>query len=135
VGYDYSQSGAYFITICTHERQCIFGEIVDGKMHLNELENTVRSYWQELKKHHHNVTIDESIVMPNHLHGIIFLDERSHDRTKSISGIIRRFKTFSARYINKKLDRKGTPVWQRNYYERNPPNPTSNLKTIAIKNN
>lgn len=117
-GYDYSQSGAYFITICTHNRQCIFGDIVDGAMNLNELGNIVRSHWQELEKRHPNVEIDESIVMPNHLHGIIFLDERSSDRLKSISEIIRGFKTFSARKINKFFGRKGTPVWQRNYYER-----------------
>ena len=118
VGYDYARSGAYFITICTHNRQCIFGDIVEEVMNLNELGNIVRAHWQDLEKHHPNVEIDESIVMPNHLHGIISLDGRSDDRLKSISEIIRGFKTFSARRINKILDRKGTPIWQRNYYER-----------------
>jgi putative transposase len=118
VGYDYARSGAYFITICTHDRQCIFGDIVDGEMNLNELGNIVRSDWLNLGKHHPNVEIDELVVMPNHLHGIICLDDRSDDRAKSISEIMRGFKTFSARKINKLFGQKGTPIWQRNYYER-----------------
>ena len=114
VGCDYAQSGAYFITICTHNREYIFGEIVDRAMNYNELGNIVRSYWQELALHHPNIDVDESIVMPNHLHGIIII----HESSKPISEIIRGFKTFSARKINKLLDRKGYPLWQRNYYER-----------------
>jgi len=113
VGYDYSQSGAYFITICTPNRECIFGEIVDRVMNYNELGNIARSYWQNLARHHPNIAIDEWIVMPNHLHGIIII----HESSKPISEIIRGFKTFSARPINKYLDRKGYPLWQRNYYE------------------
>jgi putative transposase len=61
--------------------------------------------------------MDESIVMPNHLHGIIIL-ESSIDPTKSISEIIRGFKTFSAKAINKERGLRGVPVWQRNYYDR-----------------
>ena len=61
--------------------------------------------------------MDESIVMPNHLHGIIIL-ESSTVGTKSISEIIRGFKTFSAKAINKERGLRGVPVWQRNYYDR-----------------
>ena len=114
IEYDYSRSGAYFITICTHNRECIFGEIVDRVMNYTELGNIAASHWQNLARHHPNIEIDESIVMPNHLHGIIIIDGSS----KPISEIIRGFKTFSARQINKLLDRTGIPVWQRNYYER-----------------
>lgn len=113
IGYDYSRSGAYFITICTHNRECIFGEIVDRAMNYNELGNIALLHWHNLATHHPNIEIDESIVMPNHLHGIIIVQESS----KPISEIIRGFKTFSARQINKLLDRKGCPLWQRNYYE------------------
>jgi putative transposase len=113
VGYDYSRSGAYFITICTHHRECIFGEIVDRAMNYNELGNIALSHWHNLATHHPNIEIDESIVMPNHLHGIIIV----HESSKPISEIIRGFKTFSARQINRSLDRKGCPLWQRNYYE------------------
>jgi putative transposase len=115
-GYDYSTSGAYFITICTHEREYLFGDIVDGIMELNIFGNVARSHWQKLSQHHPNIIIDESIVMPNHLHGIIIL-ESSIDPTKSISEIIRGFKTFSAKAINKERGLRGAPVWQRNYYD------------------
>jgi putative transposase len=116
-GYDYSTSGAYFITICTHEREHLFGDIVNEVMQLTAFGDIARSHWQQLSQHHSNVIMDESIVMPNHLHGIIIL-ESSVDSTKSISEIIRGFKTFSAKAINKERSLRGVPVWQRNYYER-----------------
>jgi putative transposase len=62
VGYDYSRSGAYFITICTHNRECIFGEIVDRAMNYNEFGNIARSYWQNLATHHPNIELDESFA-------------------------------------------------------------------------
>jgi putative transposase len=116
-GYDYSRSGAYFITICTHEREYLFGDIVNETIELNTVGDIARSHWQQLSQHHSNIIIDESIVMPNHLHGIIIL-ESSIDPTKSISEIIRGFKTFSAKAINKERSLRGVPVWQRNYYDR-----------------
>ncbi|PSB43071.1 transposase [Chamaesiphon polymorphus] len=116
-GYDYSRSGAYFITICTHDREYLFGEIVNEAIELNTLGELARSHWQQLSQHHPNIIIDESIVMPNHLHGIIIL-ESSTGSTKSISEIIRGFKTFSAKAINKERGLRGIPVWQRNYYDR-----------------
>jgi hypothetical protein len=72
-GYDYSSSGAYFITICTHQRQCLFGEIVDGAMQLNSLGQMVRSHWLKLPHHHAHVELDAWVIMPNHIHGILFL--------------------------------------------------------------
>jgi putative transposase len=116
-GYDYSKSGAYFITICTHEREHLFGNIIDATIALNTLGDIARSHWQQLAQYHTNLIMDESIVMPNHLHGIIILDS-SLENTKSISEIIRGFKTFSAKGINKKRGLRGVPVWQRNYYDR-----------------
>ncbi len=116
-GYDYSKSGAYFITICTHDREHLFGDIIDEIMVLNKFGDITRSHWQQLSQHHPNIIMDESIVMPNHLHGIIVL-ESSSDSTKPISEIIRGFKTFSAKAINQERDLRGIPVWQRNYYDR-----------------
>ncbi|PSB02232.1 transposase [Merismopedia glauca] len=117
-GYDYSSCGAYFMTIRSHNRECIFGEISEGEMQLNELGKIARSHWQQLSQRYQNLQIDESIVMPNHLHGIIILLESSSDRRKSISEIIRGFKTFSTRQINGIRHQYGIPVWQRNYYDR-----------------
>ncbi|MCY7336621.1 MAG: transposase [Chamaesiphon sp.] len=82
-------------------------------MNYNELGNIALSHWQNLARHHPNIAIDKSVVMPNHLHGIIII----HESSKPISEIIRGFKTFFARQINKSLDRTGCPLWQRNYYE------------------
>ncbi len=72
-GYDYSQAGAYFVTICVHHRECLFGEIVDGEMRLNEPGQIVAACWQDITRHFGNVALDEFAVMPNHLHGIIVI--------------------------------------------------------------
>lgn len=69
--YDYSQSGYYFVTICTQNRECLLGEIVDGEMKLNDAGNIVNSQWNELLNRFHNVELDEYVVMPNHMHIII----------------------------------------------------------------
>ncbi|MEX0269032.1 hypothetical protein AB3R30_07810 [Leptolyngbyaceae cyanobacterium UHCC 1019] len=75
-GYDYSSPGAYFITICTHQRDCLFGEIADGTMHLNQLGQIVSASWQRLPHHFLNVELDAFVVMPNHIHGILILCDR-----------------------------------------------------------
>jgi REP element-mobilizing transposase RayT len=121
--YDYSQAGTYFITICTHQRKCLFGEIVDGQMQLNQFGQIVQSHWQNLAKHHFHIVLDEFVVMPDHFHGIIIIKNLNVDRQnnlqqKGIPEIIRGFKTFSARQINKLRHQSGVPLWQRNYYER-----------------
>ncbi|GKT06731.1 transposase [Desulforhabdus sp. TSK] len=70
-GYDYSQAGAYFVTICTQNRECLFGEIVDGEMRLNAAGVMVQTVWDEIPVHYSGIDIDEFVVMPNHIHGII----------------------------------------------------------------
>lgn len=72
-GYDYSQAGAYFITICTHNRECLFGEIIDGQMHLNEIGKIVESEWLKTAEIRDEVELDAFTVMPNHVHGIIVI--------------------------------------------------------------
>lgn len=72
-GYDYAQAGAYFVTICTQERACMFGEIVDGQMRLNPAGEMVHRVWTEIPAHAPDVDIDAFVVMPNHIHGIIVL--------------------------------------------------------------
>jgi putative transposase len=77
--YDYSREGAYFITICTHNRECIFGEIVGSKMLLNDWGKMVRKCWTEIPAHQPNIALDEFIIMPNHIHGIIFIHQTVGD--------------------------------------------------------
>ncbi len=73
-GYDYSQPGAYFVTICVQHRQCLFGAIIDRKMHLNEIGEIVVEYWNRIPQHFFSVEIGEYVIMPNHIHGIIAWD-------------------------------------------------------------
>jgi putative transposase len=72
-GFDYSSPGAYFITICTQHRECLFGEIANGEMTLNRFGKMVATHWANLAKHHPHVQLDEFTIMPNHVHGIIVL--------------------------------------------------------------
>ncbi len=70
-GYDYSEPGYYFVTICTNEREDRFGEIINGKMVHNNAGVMVNRWWNKLSGKFHTVRLDENIVMPNHFHGII----------------------------------------------------------------
>lgn len=72
-GYDYAQAGAYFVTICTQERACLFGEIVDGQMRLSPAGEMVHRVWTQIPAHIPNVDIDTFVVMRNHIHGILVL--------------------------------------------------------------
>ena len=75
--YDYSQPGAYFITICTHNKQCRFGKVFDGDMVLNELGVIAREQWLCLTERFINITLGEFVIMPNHMHGIIIVNEQN----------------------------------------------------------
>jgi putative transposase len=74
-GYDYARGGAYFVTICTYQRKCHFGEVVDGEMRLNDLGRIVEEEWLRTPTVRPNVLLDAYVIMPNHLHGIIVIDE------------------------------------------------------------
>ena len=74
--YDYSATGAYFITICTQDRTCRFGEICEGAIVLNDAGLMVESAWNALPERYPGVELDAFVVMPNHFHGIIVLPDR-----------------------------------------------------------
>jgi len=119
-GYDYSQAGAYFVTICTKARGCLFGEIIDGEMVLNPFGEVVQACWDDLPRHYPHVELDAFVIMPNHAHGIIMISVGAGFKpapTHGLPEIIRAFKTFSSRRINDLRDMSGVPLWQRNYYE------------------
>lgn len=78
-GYDYAQEGAYFITICCANRECLFGEIVDGKILLNDFGNIADFEWKNTENIRPNIVIDEYVVMPDHIHGIVVIDYRIGD--------------------------------------------------------
>jgi len=71
--FDYSNPGSYFVTICTQQRNCLFGTITDGKMELNDAGRLIKKVWLELPLYYPNIDIDAFVVMPNHIHGIIIV--------------------------------------------------------------
>ena len=73
LGYEYSQAGAYFVTICTQDHRCLFGEIEDGNMRLNDAGTMIHTVWDQIPSHYPGVDIDEFVIMPNHIHGVVII--------------------------------------------------------------
>ncbi len=128
LGYDYTQEGFYFITICTYKHKCLFGKIKDGKMHLSKYGKIVKDEWIKTETIRQNIKIDKFVIMPNHIHGIIVIEEsvgaycdtplqKFKSPSNTIGAIIRGFKSAVTKQINKIHNTSGIPVWQRNYYE------------------
>jgi len=144
-GYDYTQPGAYFVTIVTQNRACLFGEVVEGQMRLNEAVHLAQRCWTDIPNHFPHVQLDAFIIMPNPVHGILVIAHHaapddvgarhavpqpprtaSHTPTVeqfgkpvhgSIPTIVRSFKSATTRHINILRGTPGAPVWQPNYYE------------------
>jgi putative transposase len=141
-GHDYAQPGAYFVTICTRERECLFGHVVNGEMRLNDAGEIARRCWEDIPDHFPHAVSDAVVIMPNHVHGVIVIHGRgeasvplhvSKERTGSdasplrqrpngtqpgsLSAIVQNLKSISTRRMNAARGMLGTPVWQRNYYE------------------
>ncbi len=127
-GYDYSQSGAYFVTVCTKNRECLFGEIEDGEMHLNDTGNIACQCWQDIPVYFPHVMCDRFIIMPNHIHGILFIDvsvgaknfsplpgQHPRGTSKTIGSVVRGFKIGVTKWMRRNTSVQN--VWQRNYYE------------------
>ena len=79
--YDYSQAGAYFVTICSWQRECLFGGIVDGDMVLNDVGRVVADEWEKTPSIRSNVELDACAIMPNHFHGILFINDTVAPKT------------------------------------------------------
>ena len=77
-GYDYSQEGLYFVTICVQNRECLFGDVVGGKMVFNEYGDIVSQTWEWLHNQYPYVNLGDWILMPNHMHGIIIKNTGTH---------------------------------------------------------
>lgn len=85
-GYDYSRPGAYFVTICVKNRECLFGEIRNGKMMLNDFGRIIDYHWQRIPSHFQNAQLDEFVVMPDHFHGILWLVDDSGNMATNPGG-------------------------------------------------
>ncbi|MDW7710809.1 MAG: transposase [Deferrisomatales bacterium] len=134
--YDYSSGGAYFVTICAAGRRCIFGAVWNGEMSLNRNGRSVVESWEAIADHFPQVDLDAFVVMPNHVHGILFLHTDSGvtragathasplrggalgPARGSVGAVVGSFKSGAARRINQLRNSLGAAVWQRNYYER-----------------
>ncbi len=86
-GYDYSKAGLYFITICTHNRECLFGDIANGIMEINDVGKIANDCWLQIPQHFPNAVLHEHIIMPNHVHGIIELTDIVNVGAKHFSPI------------------------------------------------
>ena len=137
------QEGVYFITVCTQDQQCLFGEIVDGEIRLNDAWRMVQAVWEELSIHYPGVEGDGFVVMPNHFHGIIVIadvtvgadlrvgpnSEGTHagaplhlPQIAPLSTIVQWFKTMTTNEYMRGVKTQGWPpfhgkLWQGNYYE------------------
>lgn len=128
----------YYVTICTFNRECLFGEIVGGSMKLNELGEIAVRHWNNVQEHLPSVKLDQWVIMPNHMHGIIYIVGAGSPRpingitpTESsllgaettplqrylLGQIIAFFKYQSTKHINQSRQTPGIPIWQRNYYD------------------
>lgn len=129
--YDYSTPGYYFVTICTYKRSHLFGKISKQEMLLNEKGRIVKNEWRKTPRIRPYVQLDEFIIMPNHIHGIIIISGTGRDvlqyvpaKTEfkspsyNLGTIIRGFKGAVTSRINKNNHSKGEKVWQPNYHER-----------------
>jgi len=137
-GYDYSQAGAYFITLCTQDRACLFGKVVNGEMRLNDAGRMVLAEWNRLPERFPHLVLDAFVVMPNHVHGILVITDPAPTVgatvgatptvgattrvAPTVGNIIGAFKSrVTVEYI-RGVKTSGWPpfrgrLWQRNYYE------------------
>ena len=116
-GWDYASPATYFVTVCTQDRVCLFGDIRGGEMHLNQMGAVVANTWRWLADQYPQVALDESCIMPNHLHGILVIGGGTGPTMKPIGRLIGAFKTVSTKQINLLRQKTGAIVWQGNFWE------------------
>ena len=130
--FDYSSAGAYYITLCSFNRENIFGELENGRVFLNEYGEIAREEWGKTAEIRRGIELDEFVIMPNHMHGILWIEGRGTKHraptieqfgkptSNTIPTIIRGFKSSVTKRINTKRADFNLPlmtVWQRNYFE------------------
>lgn len=123
-GYDYSRAGAYFVTLCVEKRSALFGEIVGEEMQLNDAGRMVEQAWLELPQHYPGVKVDICQIMPDHFHGIVWLEIMDCEEAPALSlnDVIHRFKSFTTHLYIEGVANEGWPqfpgrLWQRSYFD------------------
>ena len=132
--HDYTSPGAYFVTICTHQGELLFGEVVDDVVVLNEYGQVAHEEWQASEDIRREIELDAFVIMPNHSHGIVWIRETDDDPAvglhnvgahgrapprlpRSLGSFIAGYKSAVTSRINRLRGMPGARVWQRNYYE------------------
>ena len=128
--HDYSQNGAYFVTICAHKYQHLFGDIKNNQIRLNKFGKIVCNEWIKTPMIRRNIKLDSFVVMPNHFHGVIHILQRRGTARRaptmerfgkpvcgSVPTIVRSFKSAVTKRINETRNTSRIPIWQRNYFE------------------
>ncbi len=132
-GYDYAQVGGYFVTLCTHRRRSLFGEIVHAEMKLNSIGKIAEAEWLRSAELRAEIVLDEFVVMPNHLHGIVLIREKPEVAAagatgrsplrptgpvrRSLGALVAGFKAAMTRMLRDGEVIGCSPLWQRGYYE------------------
>jgi putative transposase len=134
-GFDYSQAGAYFVTLVTFQRESLFGDVLEGRFVSNQAGLLVEQEWTRTTEIRPGVQLDAFVVMPNHFHAILILQEgpnvgahscaplrpaitpRLFRPARSLGSLIAGFKSSVTKRVNELRNSPGVPVWQRNYYE------------------
>ena len=132
-GYDYTQDGVYFVTVITQNRSCLFGELAGETMCLNPAGRVAEECWRAVPDHFPHVELDEFVIMPNHVHGIIRIVGAKNfsplqpdsvtlhggttfrSPTRTIGSVVRGFKIGVTKWFRTNTEIQ--KVWQRNYYE------------------
>jgi putative transposase len=107
--YDYTTTGAYFVSACTRDRACIFGAVVDGEMRPTGVGLIVEECWSAIPEHFTGVRLDAFVLMPNHVHGILWLVGAGHAQPLPL--VVGSFKSAVSRLSRRAL-------WQRSFYDR-----------------
>jgi REP element-mobilizing transposase RayT len=122
-GYDYTQAGAYFVTICAQDRACLFGNVVDEGMCLNDAGHMLATLWNDIPSQFADVDVDAFVVMPNHVHGIVVLpDAATAVGAPALGKVVAAFKSTTTVHYIRGVKTRAWPefrqrLWQRNYYE------------------
>jgi putative transposase len=130
-GHDYASTGTYAVTICTCGHQHVFGYVNDGMTVLNETGDIAKCCWLQIPGHFIHVTLDAWVIMPNHIHGILIINQPAQivDMEKGITAalapkvaplgtVIGSFKSAVSRLANERIGNSGSSFWQRNFYDR-----------------
>ncbi len=129
-GYDYKTPGYYFITLCVHNRTCLFGEVLNHEIHLNAAGNMIKRIWDEIPCKYTNWSVDSLVVMPNHIHAVVVLSPSplinapslDDNTVLSLSELMRSIKTYTMTCYSNGVRNDGwlkyeQHLWQRSYYE------------------